>query len=237
MTHLGKLFDHIGTCSLCGDAGHSGLDLCRPCLDDLPANTHCCSRCALPLPAPPIGHQLPRICGRCLKNSPVFDRLIAPFRYETPCDYLLARLKFAGKLYAGRLLGELLAAHLSRTLEELPDVIVPVPLHSERLRHRGFNQSGQIAYSVAKKLGCRLDDCLLERNRNTLAQMDLPAKQRGKNVRAAFEVRNAVDGLHIAVVDDVATTTSTVGEITRLLKKSGAGRVQVWTFARAMTNY
>ncbi len=237
MKHLGKLFGHIGTCSLCGDAGHNGLDLCAPCLDDLPANTHCCSRCALPLPAPQADHRSPRICGRCLKSSPVFDRLIAPFRYEAPCDYLLARLKFAGKLYAGRLIGELLATHLMRTLEGLPDVIVPVPLHPARLRQRGFNQSAQIAYSVAKKLDCRLDDRLLERIRDTMAQMDLPAKQRGKNVRAAFKVCSVIDGLHIALVDDVATTTSTVGEITRLLKKTGAGSVQVWTFARAMTNY
>ncbi len=236
MIHMDTLTGHFGTCSLCGDSGRDGLDLCTPCLDDLPANTHCCSHCALPLPAPSPGYQLPRICGRCLKSSPAFDHLIAPFRYESPCDYLLARLKFAGKLYAGRLIGELLASHLSRTIESLPDAIVPVPLHPARLRQRGFNQSGQIASRVAKKLGCKFDESLLERIRNTAAQMDLPAKQRRKNVRAAFNVRKDIAGMHIALVDDVATTTSTVGEISRTLKKSAAGRVQVWTFARAVAS-
>jgi predicted amidophosphoribosyltransferase len=62
-------------CLLCGDAGHAGLDLCRDCAAELPRNTRCCSRCALPLALPA------ELCGRCQRKPPPWDAAWAPFRY------------------------------------------------------------------------------------------------------------------------------------------------------------
>ena len=219
-----------GTCVLCGDAGHRGLDLCQPCWRDLPTNSPACERCALPLP--PADHRTPRICGRCQRADPPFDSLIAPYRYEVPCDFMVKRLKFSGALCFGRLIGELLVRHLNDEAQRTPELIVPVPLHSARLRQRGFNQSAQIAIGVAAKLGCKLDNSLLCRTRDTVAQMDLPANQRKRNVRDAFRVGKPVDGARLALIDDVVTTTSTVSELARVLKRAGAAEVQVWSFAR-----
>ncbi len=230
-SHLNPL-NYLGSCALCSDPGDNGLDLCRPCLGDLPLNGFACRRCALPLPLP-ANPLLVGLCGRCLLTRPAFDRVISPYRYEVPCDFMVAQLKFAGKRYFARVMGALLATHLSRVLERMPDVIVPVPLHTDRLRQRGFNQSGQIATHIARQLACRQDSALLERTRNTAAQMELPARKRRQNVRAAFRVCKSVDAACIALVDDVVTTTSTANEIARVLKQAGAAEVQVWSFARA----
>ena len=73
----------------------------------------------------------------------------------------------------------------------------------------------------------------VERVRDTQSQTGLDKKQRRKNIRAAFEIVEPLSAQHVAVVDDVVTTTSTVNELARLLKKAGAERVDVWSIARA----
>jgi ComF family protein len=213
-------------CLLCGARGQGHLSLCADCAAELPRNKVCCARCALPLatPAP--------LCGRCIKRAPAWDAAWVPFRYEWPLGQLETRFKFGGDLASGRTLS-LLWAGAPRP-DELPQAIVPVPLHRSRLRRRGYNQALELAKPLARALGIPLSRDALQRNRATTAQTDLSAIQRRRNVRGAFALRER-DALpaHVAVLDDVFTTGATLGECARVLRRAGVQRVDVWALARA----
>ena len=193
---------------------------------EMPRNNVCCARCALPLESPAP------LCGRCQKREPAWDAAWAPFRYEWPLAQLEARFKFGGDLAAGRTLTLLWLA--SPGPEDLPQAIVPVPLHSARLRRRGYNQALELAKPLARHFRVPLLRDALQRIRATGAQTELTAVQRRRNVRGAFAVR--CDGAipeHVAILDDVFTTGATLTECTRVLKKAGVARVDVWALARA----
>lgn len=226
MDLLGLLYPEH--CTLCGARGSRGLDLCRACFGELPWNRHPCPRCAAPLP-PDIDTPL---CGNCIKVLPAWDEARSPLAYAYPVDKLIQRFKFDGDLAVGRLLGELLADYLAAGVDK-PDCIVPVPLHPARLKERGFNQAVELARPVSKrlKIPVRLDLC--ERVRATEVQSKLDAAERKKNLKDAFAVRESVDGLHIALLDDVITTGTTVEILTRTLRDAGAKAVTVWSVARA----
>lgn len=157
-----------------------------------------------------------------------------PFRYEWPLAQLESRFKFGGDLAAGRTLSLLWSA--SQAPHDLPDAIVPVPLHRARLRRRGYNQALELAKPLAKHLGVSLLCEALRRIRATNAQTELTAVQRRRNVRGAFVA--SLDGKtpeHVAVLDDVFTTGATLAECARVLKRAGVRRVDVWALARAPT--
>jgi predicted amidophosphoribosyltransferase len=110
--------------------------------------------------------------------------------------------------------------------------VVPVPLASRRLRTRGFNQAAELARHAAAPAGLRLELQLCMRGRDTAAQMDLPFKERSRNVRGAFGCSRAIPGATVAVVDDVMTTGATLDELAGSLKRAGASRVVNWVLAR-----
>jgi len=213
-------------CLLCGARGERGLDVCAGCRAELPYNACCCARCALPLetPAP--------LCGRCIRRAPPWDAAWAPFRYAYPLDRLEARFKFTGDLAAGRLLSKLWIK--TQAPGELPQAIIPVPLHRSRLRSRGYNQALELAKPLAKALRIPLLRDALQRTRVTAAQTELTALARRRNVRGAFAAHfvNEIPQ-HVAVLDDVFTTGATLAECARVLKRAGAKRVDVWALARA----
>ncbi len=221
-------------CILCGAKGHDGLDLCRGCLGDLPFNHHACQRCALPLPdaAPEDA-----LCGQCQRQPPKFDRCYAPLRYGYPLDHLISNFKFRDRLAQGHLLAGLLGNFLLQQQQcELPELIIPVPLHVSRLRVRGFNQALELARPLGKCFDLPIDNHLVIRNRATSSQMGLDKRARGKNIRGAFELKGKVLARHVAIVDDVVTTGSTVNELAAILRRGGAERVDVWAVARRADN-
>lgn len=116
-----------------------------------------------------------------------------------------------------------------------PDLLIPVPLHSLRMLKRGFNQAYELGNYVGKLLDIPLLTGALRRYRNTRAQSGLSRKQRRKNVRGAFYWHGrAKPDRHVALIDDVMTTGTTVTECVRVLKKAGAKRVDVWVATRAI---
>ena len=121
-------------CLLCGQDGATARDLCDACAADLIANVTACARCALPLAAAAAQ------CGECLHSAPPFDAAYVPFVYASPLDRLLMRFKFGRSLAAGRVLAEAWCARWADAPPPLPQVLVPVPLHTQRLRERGYNQ-------------------------------------------------------------------------------------------------
>ncbi|RDS79000.1 ComF family protein [Dyella monticola] len=213
-------------CLLCGDAGADGMDLCAECAAELPRNTHRCRRCALPLPISASQ------CGRCQRKPPPWDTAWAPFRYAWPLDRLETRFKFHRDLAAGRALAAMWLREPPPL--DMPALILPVPLHRRRLRQRGYNQTVELARPLARAwdVPCRHD--LLQRTRHTDAQTGLDAVARRRNLRHAFVLNPAIAlPPHVAVLDDVFTTGATLAECTRVLKRAGVARVDVWALARA----
>lgn len=215
-------------CLLCAAPALGTLDLCAACFAELPRNPSCCQRCALPLVLSA------ELCGECLRREPPFASAWAPFRYAHPLDLLEARFKFRRDLAAGRLLAQLMLEAARDAMPPLPDALLCVPLHESRLRERGYNQALELAKPLARALGLPLLRDALQRVRHTQAQSGLDAKARRRNLRNAFDVPPGCTlPSHVALLDDVMTTGSTLRECARVLRKAGVQRVDAWALARA----
>lgn len=216
------------TCLLCDSRSFSKKDICQPCLSQLIENSHCCYQCGNPFTE---FSEPGKLCGQCLKNPPGYDCTVAPFAYQGAMRSLVTKLKFNDAYKNARLLGMLLAEKLRN--DSLPDCIIPVPLHEARYQERGFNQSIEIGRTVARQLKIPLELNACIRHRNTPHQVSLPAKQRHTNIKNAFSIAKPLHYSHVAILDDVMTTGSTVAEITAVLKQAGVQKVEVWVCARA----
>jgi ComF family protein len=143
-----------------------------------------------------------------------------------------------------RRLGDWFARQLAETLARhgegfRTDVIVPVPLHPERLRERGYNQADLIARPLARRLGLKLRSDVLVRTRPRPAQLVLSRTERWKSVRGAYATREGVrvDKLRVLLVDDVMTTGATLDSCARALRKAGAAEVFGLTVARLVPGW
>ncbi|WP_293779958.1 phosphoribosyltransferase family protein [uncultured Oxalicibacterium sp.] len=220
------------TCALCSSEGCNLL--CTACEQRF--FTQPCPRC------PQCGLQTNaadqhRACGHCLKTLPDYDATIVATDYVAPIDQAILALKFGHRLAIAPLLARLLHDALLRTPNlALPDVLIAVPLSPQRLAERGFNQSLEIARPLARATGMLLDTHLLQRTRDTAMQTSLPLAERQRNMRHAFvpDARSVerIRGRHIAVLDDVLTTGSTLNAIAGVLKRHGAQRVTNLVVAR-----
>lgn len=215
-------------CILCGRPGQGvDIDLCSPCEQELPSNDLHCGICSTPL------HTSARsICGVCLQRRPRFDTSCIPFRFAYPIDHMVRRLKYGGVVAMGRVLGELFARRMTRS-QPLPDLLLPVPLAHRRFRERGYNQAIVLAEHIYSSSRISLRTDVLVRTRETQVQAGLDQRARRRNIHDAFEVAAPLPATHVAILDDVVTTGSTVNEIARVLKRAGAERVDVWAIARA----
>jgi len=158
--------------------------------------------------------------------------------YVLPLSGLIHRLKFSGQIALALPLARLLllAVLQARRTQSLPrvDMVVSVPLYPRRHWRRGYNQSDLLCRPLARWLGCRYPAFALKRIHATAIQHQLSARLRKRNLKNAFRLELPVKGLHIAIVDDVVTTGSTVAELSRLLLRSGAASVQVWCLCRTL---
>lgn len=219
-------------CQLCDETtDHPRHDICTACEAELPWLGAHCQICALPLPAQGM------ICGACQKKSPAFACVEAPWRYAFPVDSLITRFKHQAQWPFGRLLGELLAEHLQHAYDEglpRPQALLAVPLARRRERQRGFNQARMLADWLSRALQIPAPNDWLSRTLDTPAQQGLDAATRKRNLRQAFVVDAAerVEGLHLALVDDVLTTGATANMLAHLLLRAGAARVDVYCLAR-----
>lgn len=218
-------------CALCGGRStNSGL-LCRRCVAALPRNDTCCSACALPLPAD-SRFATEILCHQCAVTLPVYDRVIAPLRYEKPVDDLISRHKYHQDLSYGPLLGRLLADSLEPGDIARIDCLVPMPLHPSRLRMRGFNQVGEIAREVARRIDRPVADRLLRRRGKGNDQRTAGRQDRRRSVRDAFAAHETAATRRVALLDDVMTTGATVEAAALSLLSAGVSRVDIWVVAR-----
>ncbi|PUA27354.1 MAG: amidophosphoribosyltransferase [Cellvibrio sp. 79] len=216
-------------CLLCGDASGASL-ICNQCsllLPRLRQYPHLCNCCSLPLKvsAP--------LCGHCLKHQPAFARSYIAFSYEHPLDYLIHQFKYRRQLASGKLLGEMLAEHCRQAVR--PDFLVPTPIHWRKRWQRGFNQTELLARQLGKALRVPVMDALRQ-TRYHESQKSLGRQQRQKNLRQSLALNRRylqhIRGAHIALIDDVVTTTATARALSELLIKAGAQKVDIWALAR-----
>ena len=218
-------------CLLCQANALSQHPLCDGCLSDLPWNLHSCERCGIPLPPELL------LCGECRPRPPPQQLTIAPLRYIFPVDSLIAGFKFHRQLAHTPLLSKILLEAIQAAERPLPQLVIPVPLHLRRLAKRGYNQLLELARPIAKALSLPLETRLIQRTRHTKAQRTLNASTRQRNLERAFAVdTKRLEQLHfpthVALVDDVLTTCSTVGAIASLLQRHGVTDIDVWCVAR-----
>jgi ComF family protein len=216
-------------CAVCHGWGAGRV--CAECAARFAMTVPRCVRCALPVPEGVTQ------CGACIAAPPAFDAAIARVDYGFPWDRLIAAFKFHGALDLAPVLAQAIAeARRPSSEERASPLLVPVPLSRERLRERGYNQAWELARRVARRIEGRADAGLVLRIRDTPHQLALPPDERAGNVQGAFAIeprrRAEVHGRAFAVVDDVMTTGSTLGEIAGVLKQAGAARVEAWVVAR-----
>ncbi len=211
-----------GTCFFCLAKTNSAW--CNNCERDFILEISRCPVCARQSP-----HNT--VCGTCLKQPPDFTSAEVLFNYQYPASHLIKALKFYNRPELARCFAEILTKKLIKKTP-LPESIIAVPLHKNRQRERGYNQSLEFAAQISNRLGLTLSPSLCSRIINTGPQSTLPMKVRRKNVKGAFCLNNSSVPKHIAIVDDVITTGSTVNELARLLKKGGCRRVDVWAISR-----
>jgi ComF family protein len=212
-------FAFPAACSGCGREGDPLCPACLPALDarlDLPGGT-------------PIG--MPADIPEPLLQL----EWCAPF--AGPVRAALHDLKYSGEQRLARPLGQALARRWRR-VGEGATLVVPVPVHADRERRRGYDQAALIAAVAAVELGL---PCVraLERDRATIAQFELGRDDRAANVAGAFRLRGAhrsavsvVQGRWVLLVDDVVTTGATLGECATVLTAAGALGVSAIAVAR-----
>lgn len=203
-----------------------GAAVCAGCQRSLPWNTCACPGCARP-------QNHPAHCPSCLKRRLPFDCAWAAFRLDAPVQQGIYRLKYHAGLNQARLLGTLMGQRLALRSQPLPTLVVPVPLYYTRQMRRGYNQALELARGLQRVLAIEVDATAARRLRPTRDQIGLNPAQRRRNVHEAFVVDAGVAGRHIALLDDVMTTGSTLADLARAARHAGATRIEAWALARA----
>lgn len=196
---------------------------CAACDARVRARVVFCPACAATIVPPPSA-----------RAAPCLDDLLAAGAFGGALAVALRRLKYQDRPDLAAPLGHL-ARGAARRAGLSADLVVPVPLHPRRLVERGYNQAALLAAEVAIELSAPLSARALVRRRHTPQQAHLDREARLRNMREAFHVRRpgAIRGLRVVLVDDVATTGSTLTACAEALLAAGAASVTAIVVARA----
>lgn len=242
--HIGGLFIDLAYPPVCPGCDQAIIDrepdgsrppLCPGCRDQLvPVLPPWCDRCGHPFDAPV---DLPFTCSNCLGRQIDFQMARAPYRTRGVVRQMIHQFKFGRSITLrhplARLMEELF--HDGRISSDEPWILVPVPLHPARRRHRGFNQAEELATCLGKRVGFPVVHAL-RREKATTPQTRLGRDQRLANLRAAMHPRpraaQTIQGRPLLLVDDVLTTGATAQACSEILLGAGAAKVVVITVAR-----
>lgn len=174
-------------------------------------------------------------CVECLNRPPHFDSAVAGLDFQAVSRHLIHRLKYGRDPGVLDALTHPLLTRLDRAFaqgdEGWPDAVLPMPIHPERRRVRGFNQARLIADRLGGHFGLPVFGQAVTRTGSSKSQSGLAANERRKSLKNAFDVKQTLPQ-HVAIVDDVMTTGSSADALAWSLKRSGVNRVSVWVLAR-----
>jgi ComF family protein len=205
----------------CAGCQCNGTILCSVCTAKIqPIPMPFCQHCHTPL-SPDRG------CRRCAQRPLRLSGLRCVSGYQEPLRSCIHALKYDGVTRLAQPLGECLA-QTSQELKVEGNLVLPVPLHPERLRRRGYNHAALLARICAQKRGIEYREDVLSRSRNTSAQARLSPEERARNVAGAFRCtlgQAAISGKCVILIDDVCTTGATLEECATPLFAAGASSV------------
>jgi len=212
----------------CVACGRLGAWLCASCLEAYPAfRPPWCARCGLPLARGGL-------CLECRRAASPLQGVRSVGPHVAPLREAVHALKYEGVRVLTEPLAELMAA--TWALGPLPaTAMVPVPLHPQRVRRRGYNQAALLGQALAPRLDLPLHEEWLQRERNTPSQVGLTRAERWANVRGAFHCPDpsAVAGQRVLLLDDVFTSGATLRAAGEALRAAGAAEVWALTLTRA----
>lgn len=210
------------TCVVCRKQTSNAF--CEYCLAELPWISNGCIRCANEI----VTDYANKECGDCLIDPPLTDRNVTLFYYTFPVDSLITQLKFRKKLSYAYSLGHLLTKEVLKQYHldnrELPECLLPVPLHKSRLAIRGYNQAVEIARPLKKCLKIPIELRAVKRTKATLAQTLITIEERPKNMQGAFSLVREFNYNHIAIIDDVITSFSTITSLAKTFTPVWCGK-------------
>ncbi len=171
-------------------------------------------------------------CQHCSRLRPRFSRGWSISLFRGSVRDLVYALKYENSLWALDDLAKI-AEYAEGLVDYLEDaILVPVPLHSRKLRERGYNQSELVAREIGKRFNCVISTSLLDRTVDTPSQTQFNRKDRYRNLRNAFSINpkgKIESSQRYILVDDVFTTGSTLNACASVLRKAGAKQVDVLT--------
>ena len=217
---------------VCGGCGKAGFRWCPDCQARIPRIAEpFCDKCGIP------GRKA-GLCEKCQSNPPVYRLMRSWAVFDSPIQNALHTLKYRRNI-AG--FGDSLALQMVdfvRSLQWQLDIVIPVPLGRKRLKERGYNQVGLVARPLAHELGLQYTPKALWKSRETRSQVGLTISQRRDNVSNAYQASpSVVIRKSILLMDDVATTGSTILACTAALLSAGAHEIYALTIARALSHH
>lgn len=195
--------------------------VCPECRDVFhPITENYCMKCGKPV------KESEEYCGDCTEKVREFRRGRGAFLYNMQMKQSLMKYKYYGSREYGRYYAWQICRYLGKEIRNWnPDLIVPVPLHRRKQRMRGFNQAAELAKYIGKTMKIPVAEDVAVKKKETRSQKTLSAKERKRNLENAFEVKCALNGLKIVIIDDVYTTGSTVEALAVAMKEKGAAEV------------
>ena len=220
-------------CEKFSEEGKQGF--CSNCLSQIRwIEPPFCSICGIPFISSEVETHP---CGACVTHRKYFTIARALGAFEGSLQEAIHRWKYEGKTYLTPFFAEWMAEGLNRYWEPGSfDLLIPVPLHTQRLRERGFNQALLLVKDLSRRTGIPYQKTILQKKKLTIAQVNLSGVEREKGLRGTFNVieKEKLLGMSVLLVDDVYTTGATVNECSKMLLRGGAERVDVFTLAHAI---
>lgn len=200
--------------------------VCSSCLEHLTPLGHKCLTCALPLFTPTDTY-----CGACIQHPPALDEVITAYAYTAPLRFLIHEFKYHEGYFLTNTLSQLLLQALPKNYTT--DCLLPVPMHTQRLKERGFHHTEWLAQAISRHTKFPVEKKLCKKIYHTQSSAQLNAADRKRNNIQAYQATLS-PYTHITLIDDLITTGETANTIAKLLKQNGTQKVTLWCCARAL---
>lgn len=215
-------------CIFCGEEIKelNSYDACEKCLKSLPfIIKDFCPRCGLQMPTDSVG-----VCMNCKTKNYNFDYARSVFTYNDLVKHAIHKMKISSAKYIAEPLAQSLFYYF-KTLDWKIDFVTYIPIHSQRLKFRGYNQSKELATHFSNLTNIPIIECF-EKIKNTPNQTSLSGKERQNNLKDAFKlIHSDVKDKNILIIDDIFTTGATSNEVSKLLRNKNANKIYVLTVA------